>query len=253
MAKKHVDEASGIVFREAEMLDLDRIHPNDWNPNEQSEFTYNELTKEIEEEGFDQPIGVVPCTCDLIPGEHYVIIKGEHRWTVCKSKGAKQIPAVIYEDWDEAKQMIKTVRDNLLRGKTNPQKFTELTNRMAGLVDSHLLPSLMGFESDDEMSKFLLKDRDKRDKSFVDGIMDETKKETYAVDSLTDIVGTIFAKARETVDQNYLMFAHKGKNISVILCDGPMFEAVKRMTTHLEATGEKATDFLTAAIEQKLE
>ncbi len=46
-------------IRATQLIPVSSIHPNDWNPNEESPHTFNELYKEIQEDGFDHPLAVV--------------------------------------------------------------------------------------------------------------------------------------------------------------------------------------------------
>ncbi len=61
-------------FAKVQHLKISEIIPNEWNPNEQEEKIFNELTKDIKEEGFDEPIQVVP-----LPDDHPARKKGK-KW-----------------------------------------------------------------------------------------------------------------------------------------------------------------------------
>jgi hypothetical protein len=239
-----------IVRKEPQLVDMDRIHPNEWNPNEQSEGTFNLLAEEIQEDGFDQPINLVSCDCDLLDGDHFQIIGGEHRWRICKLYGTEdgKIPAIIHEDWDETEQKLKTVRRNLLTGDLNPVKFTKLVRELEGTVDRNTMPQLMGFADDKAFSKYVVEDKSETDRTFIDSLVAESKTEKFAVDSITDIVGSIFASCADTVDQNYLFFTHKGKVHMAVALDGAQFKVVETLHQYLRDTGKLAPDVLEAAL-----
>ena len=59
-----------------EMLDINDVVPNDYNPNIMQEQEFNNLRESILRDGFHQHILVRPH--DLEPGK-YIIIDGEHR------------------------------------------------------------------------------------------------------------------------------------------------------------------------------
>ncbi|MCH8860836.1 MAG: ParB N-terminal domain-containing protein, partial [Thaumarchaeota archaeon] len=57
------------------MLKVDQLKETGWNPNEMSDVKFNELVRDIDEEGFDEPIQVVKDQAD----GRFWIIGGEHR------------------------------------------------------------------------------------------------------------------------------------------------------------------------------
>lgn len=164
----------------------------------------------------------------------------------------KSVPCFIEEDWDEEKQKLKTVRNNLVKGDLNPVKFTKLVRELEPRFDPHVLPELFGFDSAKEMYKYVVEEKDKKEKSFLDGLLEESRKEKYATDSLTEILADIFSQTAETIDQNYLFFTHKGRMHMAIICDNDTFKEVKNMVSHLNDTGEYASDFIRDAIKAKL-
>lgn len=238
---------------------VDHLHPNEWNPNVQTDETFNQLVNEITEDGFEQPLNVVEVpesewkedwVRDGKP--HYKIIGGEHRWKASRVLGMEELPCYVHKDWDEVQQKLKTVRRNLIGGELDPKKFTQLVDSLADRVDAELMPHLFGFEDDKDMQRFLLRDKEKRDKSFVDGLMDESRKEKRVTDTITDIVANIFASCAETIDQSYLMFEQGGKIVMCLLCDKEHWESIEKAAKHVKGTGEKLTDFFRDAIESKM-
>lgn len=161
---------------------LEKVHPSGWNPNEQDETTFNELTKDIETDGFDEPIIVVED--DAEPGT-YRITSGEHRWKAMKVLGRAKIPVIVKKGWDEVTQKIKTVRRNLLKGALNPQKFTKLVNDIKRVydVDHAKLSREMGFVDEKEYWRAYKEEKQERDDS-TQGILQETRKELTMIDNL---------------------------------------------------------------------
>ena len=250
------------------LIPVAQLVPNEWNPNVESDETFNELVKEIEEDGFEQPINVVPFPEYSLPevevkaveyeeGKsscYFKIIGGEHRWKAAKVLGYVEVPCYVHSDWDEMKQKLKTVRRNLLVGDLNDVKFTELVNSLTDEFefDSVELARAMGFDTEADFAKHYIEERDAKEKSFIDGLLDETQKAKFAVDSLSDIIATIFADAGDMIDQNFLHFTFKGSLQTVILCDEPTLASVKQMAEFLRASGGMATDFIREAILEHL-
>lgn len=242
-----------IIVRETKLIEVSKIHPNEWNPNEQSDEIFNQLVEEIREDGFDHPLNVVPCEWEGEEG-HYVIIGGEHRWQASKLLGLEKVPCFIHDDWDEAQQKLKTVRRNLLGGSLNARKFTDLVNSLKHTLDVEDMPTLFGFEDSREFEKYLIDDREEKDRSFLDSLVEDSKRELHATDSLMAIVATIFKECDglATIDQNYLFFTLKGSLQMALICDHDTWKTVEEMVAHIRESGEKATDFVGNALKNAL-
>lgn len=237
-------------INEAVRIPVACLHPNEWNPNEQDEDTFNQLTAEIEEDGFDDPLLVVPCGCSLIAQEHYKIIGGEHRWHSAKVLGMEELPCFVKENWDEQKQKFKTVRRNLMMGALNPAKFTKLVMEQHEQgMDMDVIRHEMGFHSEQEFAKYLL-DQEERREDWVDAINKAAaNKSLDAIGSLSEIMNTIFKEAGDTVEQSYMFFTYGGSLHLLVLMDKPLFGHVQEMVKHLRETGENVTDYMSRLFE----
>ncbi len=60
-----------------EWVDIELVHPNQWNPNVQSDFIYAKTRISILEHGFIDPIKV-----RQLENGQYEVIDGEHRWKI---------------------------------------------------------------------------------------------------------------------------------------------------------------------------
>ena len=104
---------------EFKMVEIEKIKPNTYNPNEMTERVFDHLKAEIARIGFLDPV--------LVREENgeYIIVDGEHRWTASKEAGLKTIPVVIVE-MTETEAMIETYNANAIKGLINPLKFANL-------------------------------------------------------------------------------------------------------------------------------
>lgn len=89
---------------------VDSIHPNDYNPNRQSDRDFELLCRSIEEDGFTQPI--------LVHEPTMTIVDGEHRWRACKVLGHTTV-SVVMSSMTIEQMMIATLRHNRARGNEN--------------------------------------------------------------------------------------------------------------------------------------
>lgn len=231
-------------------LPIEKVFPSGWNPNEQDEETFNELTADIKKDGFDEPIIVVEDDAAL---GTYKIISGEHRWRAMKVLGKTQIPAVVKKGWDEVAQKLKTVRRNLLRGRLNPTKFTKLINDIKRVydVDHAKIASEMGFRDEKEYWRNYRQERVNRDEA-AQGILTETRKELTMIDNLSVVLNEVFSQYGDTVPQSYIFFMHKKKMHLLVGMDGSLCSAVELLTGHMKETGKDANSVLTEAIHEQL-
>ncbi len=235
---------------EVQNLDIEKVHPNGWNPNEQDEETFNELTKDIQADGFDEPVIVVDDEAE--PGT-YKIISGEHRWKALRSLGQTKIPCIVKKGWDEVSQKIKTVRRNLLRGNLNAQKFTKLVNDIQRVynVDHAKLALEMGFRDEREYWKNYREERQQQDDA-AQGILNDTRKELNMIDNLSVVLNEVFSQYGDTVQENFIFFMHKKKMHLMVSMDGKLYKQVERLTSFMKEGGHDANPILAEALIAKM-
>lgn len=123
-----------------EMWDIDRLRPNEWNPNLQDDKTY-ELTKlSMIEEGFSDPIDVDPTG---------LILDGEHRWRAAKELGMTQVPVFIKARYgDEAK--ITTIRKDRTHGEPDLVRLAEIVGDLVDEIGSEEVERRLGYDQGEQ-------------------------------------------------------------------------------------------------------
>lgn len=105
-----------------ENVAIDKIEPNDYNPNEMTEAEFEECKKEIQHLGtLPKPIVVRPLN------EKFVIVDGEHNWRAAKELGFTKVPCEIMEMGD-LEAMRQTYKRNM-HGAFNPVKLGAMFRR----------------------------------------------------------------------------------------------------------------------------
>ena len=233
-------------------IPMSKVRPNDWNPYERTEEEFSLLLDTIEQDGWDQPIVVVPDDTD--PG-HFIVIKGEGRWGVAKALEQETIPAVIRTDWEVVDQMVMTVRDNEVRGSIHKSKFNTFWSELKKIydVDVQQLRSEMGLFDDYKFNKLLTVEKQKEQKAIEELAEGAKTQASKIVDSLTDIVQSIFSEAGDTVDKSFMFFYHKGKPHMLIEADREMIDALNDLTAHLKGSGQDINEFLVSAIQNNID
>ena len=171
-----------MKIAKTKIVPINEVVENEWNPNEQDEITFNELTSDIDTEEFDEPLQVVLLSkTDPLydEGKRYKIIGGAHRFRAVKVLGWSEIPIVIKKYESEETQKIKTVRRNMLRGKNNKTKFTQLVHSLNRKQDVTLATD-MGFNSKEALMMAMLNEKGKYDPDMAQEI-NKIKKEELAI------------------------------------------------------------------------
>jgi len=234
------------------MVSIDKLEPNEWNPQGMTDPKFNELVEEIREDGFDDPVLVVKHPTK--PEGFFRIIDGEHRWQAARVLGIPEIPCIVKDNWtDEKKQKVKTVRRNLLHGDLDKTRFTKLVH---GLNDEGIsfkeMPGMLGFSSEEEFrEKFIAeeKEREGDDRGSVAAARQEERRESSVVENLSFILNEIFEQYGDTVPQGFVFFWHKNKFHLMVQEDEKLEKLIEAAVKYLRTTGKNVNPFLRRALE----
>ena len=120
------------------------------NPNEMTAQALDKLVDAIREDGFDEPIIVIPELDGERETGNYVIASGHHRVKAAKVLGFTEVPAIIKQGWDDDKRLISLVRRNILHGEINAKKFTQLVDTLRKRnYTEEMVKAVMGFTKKD--------------------------------------------------------------------------------------------------------
>jgi len=226
-AEPGINPRSGFKGDKIEWINIDSIRPNEWNPNKEDEETFNLLVESINNDGFIDPIQIIATPDDITP---YRIIGGEHRYTACKTLGWLSIPAIILKDFDLDKQKLLTVRMNVLKGKLNPIKLSNMITELA---------TKYGAEGKSKMIAELGITQKAAERLKIDAIFDgalqglpeeikekvkKAREEVKTIDDLSVVLNKMFKEFGSTVPHHYMFFTYGGKKHIMIQCDKKTFE-----------------------------
>lgn len=108
--------AEGVQIVKSEVVPVDSIRPNDYNPNKMPGSVYAFLKKSIAKWGFLQAVIV---TTDN------VIIDGEHRWKAVKEQGGTEIE-IKRVDMTEEEAKASTINFNQTKGEADEEMLGRL-------------------------------------------------------------------------------------------------------------------------------
>jgi ParB/RepB/Spo0J family partition protein len=224
-------------------IPIELLVESEENPNEMDDKMFDQFVEKVREEGFDEPIKVVPHP----DGERYFIAAGHHRVKAGKLLKMTHIPGVIKEGWDDDKRKLELVANNMVKGNLNPEKFTALYNDLAKKYDKELLKSMMGFTRKDAFDKVYKAVSDKLPAKQRKQL-EEAKETIRSVDDLSSVLNTIFKEGGSELEKGYMVFSFGGKEHIYIQADAELHAATKHLIEEAKREGVNVGDALKAAI-----
>jgi ParB-like chromosome segregation protein Spo0J len=85
---------------------------------------------------------------DEINEGQFIIIDGEHRWTVAKELGYKKIPITILSK-NQVDSMVSTIAMNKIKGEFDPIKLAEVIKKLLSFYTIEELEDKLGYTKDE--------------------------------------------------------------------------------------------------------
>lgn len=247
-AKASDDKAPAHVLQPSILkvfdIPLALLDGDELNPNEMAEDKFDLLVQEIQDNGFDEPIIVIP---NPRAEGRYLIAGGHHRKKAAAQLGMAAIPAVIKESWDEDQQKLALVKRNIVHGKMNNVKFTKLYNDLAKKYDPKLLQTMLGFTQTKEFDAVyegISKSLNTKQKK----TLAKAKEKIKSVDDLSAVLHKIFKEEGSEADHSYVVFSFGGKKHHYVQVDDETEKALSALKAQYDARGESLTDFIVSTI-----
>ena len=189
-------------------IPVEKLHPNDWNPNSLSDAMFNRLVDDMNHLGFLQPVLVTPEADGT-----YRIIDGEHRYECAKLADMTEIPCVILDGdfaQDETRQKFQTMRMNMIRGNVDKRKLAALVSELATEMPVEEIAESMAFDDADAL-RALIEDTRKDLPPEMQKEFDQAKEEIKTVDDLSLVLNRLFTKYGATLPYHYMVMDFGGK------------------------------------------
>lgn len=225
-------------------IDIKKLIPFKDNPNVMSEEKFSQLVKEIEEEGFDEPLVVVKNKDDT-----YTVISGNHRLEACRRLGYKSLPCIV-KKWDKEQQIIKSIRRNAIRGSFDELRFTNLVNELVDQYNNTIkdLPTTLGL-SDLEFNDLFIDDSRDTKKKVKRMLEDTESKATQIIDTTAYIVQELLQKYGDTIPFGFIYFVFKKACILNLQMDTKLKELIDKVCKFCKNNKTDISHFLTSALE----
>ncbi len=140
---------------EVQHLPIESLQPNPWNVNRMDDAMQHKLCEYIRREGLVEPIVV-----RRMP-DHYQIIGGYHRWSICKDRlKYTTIPCVVL-DVDENRAKVLSINLNQMSGQPVPVLLASLLhdlNKATALTDLETMLPFSKSQMEDSLELLKLPD-----------------------------------------------------------------------------------------------
>lgn len=228
-----------------EVVDIavEDLIPDDDNPNEMDEATFDALIEEIRAQGFDEPIQVREHP--TMKGK-YQIGSGHHRTKAAMVIGMTHIPAVI-KKWTDREQKVALTKRNVLRGNMNKAKLAKLYRELVKGHDAVQVQRELGFQDQkrfeamiDEVSKNLTPKQKKK--------LAEAKEKIKSMDDLSSVLNRIFKESGSELDKGYMVFSFGGQDHHYYQIDKATNERLKEIHAACDKAGISYTEFLQSIV-----
>lgn len=112
----------------SEIVPIERVRPNAWNPNVMSDEMFRKELASIRKFGYVVPVIVYEV------GDWYDIVDGENRWKAMRQLGYKELAVTVIEGLTDAAAKQLTIVLNETRGRPDPRKLGALLGDLLGEV-----------------------------------------------------------------------------------------------------------------------
>jgi hypothetical protein len=240
------------------MTPVARMVPTDWNTNEQSADTFQELVHDIQEHGFSGAVDVVPFTDEKDGLESYLVVSGEWRWRAAKMLGIPEIPAshLVHQKFSQRDfQMVLSIRRNTIKGKHQKDKLRAAVLALTvKYPDSEELRRMLAFTKADEWKRLVGQTRDGLQQQGMSKEMmaafDEKAKHARSLGDLSNIVSRLYDLYKDTVPFGFMVFTYgKQEHFYIAATKGTM-RGLKRILDHCKSKGIEVNSVLGPAFDE---
>lgn len=232
------DEGFEIV-----MIPIEDLVPDDDNPNEMDETTFDMLIEEIRAQGFDEPILVRKHP--TAKGK-YQIGSGHHRTKAAMIVGYTELPCVI-KKWTDREQKAALAKRNALRGDLNKEKLVRIYKELSKGRDPVLVQRELGFADTKKFEKLYDAAKaslpPKQAKK-----LSEAKEKIKSIDDLSSVLNRIFKEAGSELDKGYMVFSFGGKNHHYFQIGADTEAKLQAILRHCEQEGVVYTDYVQSIV-----
>lgn len=212
------------------VVPIGKLVPMEDNTNEMDERELTLLCDTIKENGFIDPIAVIPRD-----DGRFEINGGEHRWKAAKQLGYIEVPCdvLVGEKWkDPDLRRLNAVRLNVLHGKQNPDKMLSLYNKVVDRYGPEAVARYMGYTSEAGLHKVIRNVSEGMRGALPPDMakkFDEKSKKAKNIGDVEKIIQHLFQEQGDTIKYNYLIFSWGGQEHVYIAVNKDVHENIHKI------------------------
>lgn len=235
-----------MAYRAVQEIDAALLELAPWNPNEQDTATFNAQVASLKADGMVEYPVVIPHPEQ--PGK-YLVVSGNHRAKAAMALGWEQIPVVVAADWDEAKGKAMAVTMNVIRGRINPVKFTQIAKEFVDKYGKEATRELLKIPTQDAFDKLYMELRRTLPPA-VTAQLDAKRKNLKTVKDLASVLEEIMARSSGSVQQSFVIFSYAGREHFYLAMTAEIKRMVWRLKHVAVATQRDMNDVLLQAMKE---
>lgn len=230
------------------MLPIDKLVEHPENPNFMLDGQFNKLNQNIEEVGMVENLQVAKNSDGT-----FTVIGGHHRMRAAKLQGYQELPCVILEDLEEGKdkwedkRRFQLLRMNIIRGKIDPLKFTDMFNQLEDKYEREVLREMFGFWDERSFNTVYKQIKDALPPE-LQKELEKSKKEIKTIEDLARILNKMFNEYGSTLDYGFMWFSYGGQEHFMLQMDNRLYKICKKIQEVCETKKTSANDILAEII-----
>jgi ParB/RepB/Spo0J family partition protein len=205
------------------LIPIDKLQFSEDNPQEMTDDKFNVLVQKIKDEGFVDPLRVIP-----LGDGFYKVYAGEHRTKAALVAGYKELPCVVREMEDD-KRKFEMVKDNIVKGNLNPEKFTKLVNSVQEKYGREIAREMFAM-SPSEFDRYY-QDVKKALPPELQKKLEEAKGEIKTIEDLSTILNKLFSEYGETIVYNFMILSFGKQKHLYVQCDKELWDIVTQVSS----------------------
>lgn len=131
-----------IKLIDRQIVPINKVHPNPWNPNVQDLEIFRVLGESLKEEGFGEPVLVR--RCEEPEHDDWEVVNGEHRYRIMIELEETMLPVAIV-DLDVVNAKLATLRRNRTRGGLDTIRVAKLMSEMRKRLTDEEIQQRLGY------------------------------------------------------------------------------------------------------------
>lgn len=242
----------------SQLIAADRIKQLPANPNAMTEKVFQRTVRNIQEEGFVEPLYLARMGTELrrlylTPdedgdgGEWFMLIGGHHRYRAGLTLDMDLFPAIVKDGLSDKQVKAQCARMNRLKGKVDVRKLLAIYEELSAEDGDEFAADQMALMDQAEVKRMMRDARESLPEPLREKL-DARSSSIGTVDDLTRAIAEILAAHGDTVPNGYLLFEFGSQTHWRIETTAQLKSRMEMLSAAAVKFHVKLPDLLSAAI-----